>query len=78
MNNDYYKITLIHGFDLQELKITDETEAMETAERLMFFFKKQGVKISVTLQGITEGESQFNSDGEYTHSLEDQIEEIPL
>ena len=73
---DYFIIYLSESFDLQELKITDESEAKEVAERLKFFFNTQGIKIEVSLVGVIEGEAIYNSDGEYVGSKEDKHEDI--
>jgi alcohol dehydrogenase YqhD (iron-dependent ADH family) len=73
---DYCLIYLTETFDMQEIHITDESEAAETAERLKFFFQKQGIKIHVNIYGVIEGKAQFNSAQEFTHCLDDIHEEI--
>ncbi len=75
---DYYMIQLIDTFDTQEIIITDKKEALEVAERLKFFFLKQGKKIDVFFFAITQGEAQYDSNQEYSHSLEDTHLEIMI
>lgn len=77
-NYDSFLIHLIDGLDMQEISLSNHDEAKEVAERLNQFFLKQGKRIAVELYGVIEGAPQFDSNQEFTHSLDDIHERIDL
>jgi hypothetical protein len=51
----YYLISLLNGLDIQFLpEIHFRDQATETADRLRFFFKSQGLEVDVFLEEIRE------------------------
>lgn len=53
--NTYYLISLMNGLDIQQLPgIKSENEAKEIADRLRFFFGRQGLDVKVFLELVEE------------------------
>ena len=49
----FYEITLHESFDAQKIVISNEYQAHEAAERMRYFFKRQGIKVDVYLFKVT-------------------------